>query len=189
MIGIRFSVALSLILLSAAAGCSRREPLPMLGSVPDFTLQNQTGNEFHGSTLRGHVWVADFIYTTCPGPCPLMSRRMRRIADATASKPGIRLVSFTVDPAHDTPPVLATYGKRFGVDAARWSLLTGDSKTLEMLDRDAFKLGDLDTSMNHSTRFVLVDQQGRIRAYYGMGQEHMLEKVVSDAEFLSKQVS
>lgn len=177
------------VVMCLATACSRREPLPILGSVPDFTLTDQDGAVFHGASLRGHVWIADFIYTNCPGPCPLMSRKMNRIAGATRSRPEIKMVSFTVDPARDTPPVLAAYAKRFGREKDRWSLLTGDPKVLEMLDRDAFKLGDLNTEMNHSTRFVLVDQQGRIRAYYGMGQEHMIEQAVDDAEFLTKEKS
>ena len=155
--------------------------------VPQFRLTSQTGALFDSSSLQGHVWVADFIYTNCPGPCPLMSRRMKRIAQATDG--GVRMVSFTVDPARDTPPVLTAYGQRYDADPQRWSFLTGDPKTLEMLDRDAFKLGDLDPSFNHSTRFVLVDGKGRIRGYYGMGMDRMLERIASDAHALEKENS
>lgn len=174
---------LVLAAILALAGCARhpaRHPaLPVLGEVPDFTLTDQTGAAFHGSSLRGHIWIADFIYTNCPGPCPLMSRRMKRIQQGTAGK--VRLISFSVDPVRDTPPVLSVYAKRFGADPGRWTFLTGDVRTLEMLDRNAFKLGDLDAQLNHSTRFVLVDRGGRIRAYYGMGDEGMMERVTRDA--------
>ena len=94
------------------AACSRPEPLPDLGSTPDFSLIDQTGGVFERA-LRGHVWVADFIYTQCPGPCPLMSERMRRIQTRTSGRPSIRLVSFSVDPSRDTPIALAAYAKRF----------------------------------------------------------------------------
>ena len=86
--------------------------------------------------------------------------------DAVSKIPDVRLVSFTVDPAGDTPPVLAAYAKTHGASPSIWYFLTGQVSTLQMLDRDAFKLGNLDASMQHSTRFVLVDRQGRIRGYY-----------------------
>ena len=78
----------------------------------------------------------------------------------------MRLVSFSVDPAEDTPPVLAAYAKTHGAAPSMWYFLTGPVATLQMLDRDAFKLGNIDATMQHSTRFVLVDRQGRIRGYY-----------------------
>ncbi len=172
-----------LLILAAATlmSCAPHQALPVLGAVPDFELTDQSGGMFKGSTLRGHVWVADFIYTNCPGPCPLMSQRMKRILTATAAIPDVQLVSFSVDPARDTPRALREYAKRFGASAGRWTFLTGDAKTLEHLDRDAFKLGDLDAALNHSTRFVLVDEKGRIRAYYTMGQEKMVERIAGDA--------
>ena len=171
--------AIALVLL---CGCRQREPLPVLGQVPEFTLTDQTGAAFQGGTLRGHVWIADFIYTNCPGPCPLMSKRMARLQKETGES--VRLISFSVDPARDTPAVLTQYSHHFGAIPRRWTFLTGEAKTLELLDRDAFKLGDLDASFNHSTRFVLVDQQGRIRAYYRMSDEDMIDHMVADAQSL-----
>ena len=69
----------------------------------------------------GRVWVADFIYTTCEGPCPMMSKLMHQLQTLTAGMPDVKLVSFTVDPEHDSPPVLAAYAKHFQPDPARWS--------------------------------------------------------------------
>lgn len=175
-------VFLAIALVSLCA-CHKREPLPVLGQVPDFTLTDQTGAPFHGAALRGHVWIADFIYTNCPGPCPLMSKRMARLQKQTGE--AVRLVSFSVDPARDTPSALDEYSRRFDAIPKRWTFLTGDAKTLQMLDRDAFKLGDLDPSFNHSTRFVLVDGEGRIRAYYRMSDTDMIEHVVDDARSLA----
>jgi protein SCO1/2 len=176
-------VAILGLLLFAA--CSREPALPMLGQVPDFTLTTQTGQMFQGSSLLGHVWIADFIYTNCPGPCPMMTQRLKHVQQATPVS--IRLVSFTVDPERDTPPVLETYAKRFGADAGRWKFLTGDPKTLNMLDRDAFKLGTLTPTFDHSTRFVLVDGEGRIRGYYSLGLENMVERIAHDAHQLEKE--
>lgn len=167
------------------AACSRETPLPVLGAVPDFTLTAQTAEPFHGSSLRGHVWIADFIYTHCPGPCPLMTQRLKHVQQATPGS--IRLVSFTVDPARDTPPVLTDYARRFGAQPDRWTFLTGDAATLNRLDRDAFKLGTLDPTFDHSTRFVLMDRQSRIRGYYSLGLDHMVERIAHDAQELEKE--
>jgi len=172
-----------LIPLLLLTGC--RKPLQTLGEVPPFELTDQKGRTFSRAALDGHVWVADFIYTTCQGPCPRMSSRMRAIQNRTDRN--VRLVSFTVDPDNDTPPVLEAYGKRFGADDSRWMLLTGAKETLNALDRYAFHLGTLGAEMDHSTRFVLVDRKGRIRGYYGIAEGDPVEKIAGDAARLEKE--
>ncbi len=170
-----------LLVLAALAGCGRKqEPLPVLGEIPDFELTAETGAAFQGKSLKGSVWVADFIFTTCQGPCPRMSGLMRVIQRETQGLEGVKLVSFTVDPEHDTPEVLAAYGKRYQAEPERWHFLTGPRETIHGLSRQAFKLGDVDGSMNHSTRFVLVDRKGRIRGYYGSGEDGNWKQVVPD---------
>ena len=96
----------------------------------------------------------------------MMSSQMRRVQLSTAATPEVRLVSFTVDPQHDTPPVLAAYAKHFTADAARWHFLTGEPSHLTDLGLNVFKLNSVDGSLTHSTRFVLVDGARRIRGYY-----------------------
>jgi protein SCO1/2 len=174
-----------LVLVLLLAGCASDKPLRILGDVPPFELTNQQGKTFTRASLDGHVWVADFIYTTCQGPCPRMSSRMRALQNKT--DPSVKLVSFTVDPQNDTPPVLAAYGKRFAADDSRWSFLTGSKDTLNMLDHDAFKLGTIGAGMDHSTRFVLVDKKGRIRGYYGIAEGDPVAKVAHDAARLEKE--
>ncbi len=167
------------------ASCGSPKPLAVLGEVPPFELTNQQGHQFGRSALDGHVWVADFIFTNCQGPCPRMSSHMRALQNAT--DPAVRLISFTVDPDNDTPPVLEAYGKRFGADDARWSFLTGDKNTLNTLDQDAFKLGTIGAGLDHSTRFVLVDKKGRIRGYYGIAEGDPVAKISKDAARLEKE--
>jgi protein SCO1/2 len=174
--GSRMYIILPVILLS---GCGRERALPVLGEIPRFELRDQRGMTFERSALDGHVWVADFIFTNCEGPCPRMSSRMHGIQTATNS--GVKLVSFTVDPQRDTPQALAEYGRKFSADDTRWSFLTGDAATLDMLDHDAFKLGNLGAGMDHSTRFVLVDKKGRVRGYYGLADGDPVARVAKDA--------
>jgi protein SCO1 len=169
--------------------CARSKPLPMLGEIPGFQLTAQTGEPFDSKTLAGHVWVADFIYTTCPGPCPMMSSKMNRLQTSTAGSPEVKLVSFTVDPAHDTPPVLAEYAAHFKAQSGRWYFLTGNPAGLNRLGLEAFHLNAVDGSLEHSTRFVLVDGRGRIRGYYASTDEGLLRHLVSDILRLEREPS
>jgi protein SCO1 len=169
------------------AGCAAKPPLPMLGEVPDFHLTSQTGTSVDREALRGHVWVADFFFTTCPGPCPRMSSQMHQIQKATAGTPDVKLVSFTVDPAHDTPAVLAAYGKHFLADPGRWYFLTGAQSSLDRLGLVGFKLNAVDGSLNHSTRFVLVDRAGRIRGYYASSDDDFLDRLLRDLRQIERE--
>jgi protein SCO1/2 len=177
-----------LALVVALTACSQRRPsLEELGDIPQFELVAQDGQPFHSQALAGKIWVADFIYTTCPGPCPRMTSQMREVQDAVLKIPDVRLVSFTVDPAQDTPRVLADYAKTHGAASSIWYFLTGPVATLQMLDRDAFKLGNVNAAMQHSTRFVLVDRQARIRGYYDTSESSAIPKVISDIYALARE--
>ena len=162
------------------ASCASHRSLPPLGDVPDFSLTAQTGQSMTRKMLDGHVWVADFMYTTCPGPCPMMSSRMSQVQKATADIPDVKLVSFTVDPAHDTPPVLAEYGRHFRAQPERWYFLTGPQSTLNYLGFTGFKLNPVDGSLDHSTRFVLVDRKARIRGYYQFTDDDFPKRLLAD---------
>jgi protein SCO1/2 len=176
-----------LAIAGALAACARRPALEVLGDIPHFDLTAQNGQPFDSRTLGGKIWVADFIYTTCPGPCPRMTSQMHEVQDALSQEPDVRLVSFSIDPANDTPPVLAAYAKVHGASPAIWYFLTGPISTLQVLDRDAFKLGGIDGTLQHSTRFVLVDRLGRIRGYYDTSEASSIQKVISDVRALARE--
>jgi protein SCO1/2 len=177
-------------LLVLLASCSRApENLPILGHVAPFRLTSQSGQDFDSARLTGHVWVADFIFTNCEGPCPRMSAYMRALQKATSDLPDLKMVSFTVDPARDTPPVLRAYGDNYNADSGRWYFLTGDPKILDALDHDSFKLGSIGSQMDHSTRFVLVDSKGQVRGYYGIGAGDPVSDLARDARQLEREKS
>lgn len=165
------------IALIVLAGCARQEPLPVYGTVPPFELTAETGDRFDSRSLDGQVWVADFIFTTCTGPCPRMSTMMRQVQSAA---PGAKLLSFTVDPEHDTPAVLSEYAKRYKAEPGRWTFLTGSREALHHLKREVFKLGSVDGSLNHSTRLLLVDGRGQIRGYYGTDEDSPVRRLSTD---------
>ena len=181
----RLVLIVSVLALSA---CLQPKPLPVMGDAPKFQLTAEDGQPFDSQALNGHVWVADFVYTTCPGPCPMMSSHMHQIQTLTAETPDVRLVSFTVDPKHDTPPVLAEYARHFKYDPARWFFLTGDQARMN----DAglgFKLNSVDGSLTHSTRFVLIDQREQVRGYYIDSDDGMIQHLVHDIRQLERQSS
>jgi protein SCO1/2 len=168
-------------------GCAARASLPTYAVVPDFKLTDQNDAPFDSaSTLKGYVWVADFMFTSCPGPCPRMSSQMRQVQTALTST-GVRLVSYTVDPDHDTPRVLADYASHYRAQQGVWYFLTGPVETLRMLDRDVFKLGDIDGSLDHSTRFVLVDRKSQVRGFYLTSEPDAIARVIADAKSLLRE--
>lgn len=177
--------------------------LPVYGKVPEFSFIERLGKPFGSKDLQGKVWIADFIFTRCGGPCPLMSSRMAQLQKALKSVQNVRFVSFSVDPEHDSPQVLAEYAKRYDADENRWFFLTGDRILLQKLARETFKLtiekntqkapGDDSNDILHSTHFILVDSQGRIRSYYNLSEENprlvneMIQKISADAISLAQE--
>ena len=112
---------------------------------------------------------------------------MHRVQSSTSATPRVELVSFTVDPENDTPPVLAEYARHFKAEPERWRFLTGDRARLNDLGINAFHLNSVDGSLVHSTRFALVDGQGRIRGYYSSGEDGYLPKLLSGIRQLERE--
>src|SRR5580704_17806383 len=177
--------ALTVAALALMMGaCIKPKELPVFGDIPEFQLTAQTGQPFDSKTLDGHVWVADFIYTTCTGPCPMMTTHMRQLQNSTVEYPDVLLVSITVDPAHDTPAVLAEYAGHFKQDPSRWFFLTGEQEKLNDLGVHGFKLNSVDGSLTHSSRFVLVDRRRRIRGFYTYGEDGFMPQLMHDVRQL-----
>jgi protein SCO1/2 len=167
------------------------EPPPVLGEVPDFALINRDGQPVRRADLLGAPWIADFIFTRCGASCPMMSLRMARLEREMPRDLGMRFVSFSVDPEHDTPPVLQDYAESFGAPG-RWLFLTGEKKAIHRLSKEGFKLAVDDTTpvnedepILHSTRFVLVDAEGRIRGYYEAFDENAVKQLMRDVQALA----
>ena len=168
-------------------GCASGPSLPSYGVVPDFRLTDQSGSVVDSKQqLDGKVWVANFIFTNCGGPCPRMSSQYRQLGSEVPGGSDFRLVSFTIDPARDTPEALSAYGKRFSADKERWALLTGAARDLEKLSFDTFHQARIDGSLEHATRFVLVDRRSRIRGYYDSADPEKMRELLSHIRSLLK---
>ena len=161
-------------------------PLPVHGSVADFTLTERSGRTVTRADLAGRVWIADFIFTRCQTICPRMTAAMSTLATDLADAPEVRFVSITVDPAYDTAYVLADFAARYRADPERWFFLTGTKEAIYPLLADSFHLSaeGADGAFNHSTRFVLVDGEGRIRGYYDSADAETLRRLAADARRL-----
>ena len=178
----RSTVSAALLALVLTA-CSKAPET--FGEVAPFKLTDQAGKPFDSSQLNGKVWIADFMFTSCPGPCPRMTSQMHQVQMQLEGQ-GIQLVSFTVDPEHDTPEVLAEYSTKFKASPQVWHFLTGTKSDLNHLAKDVFKLGVVDGSLEHSTRFVLIDRSGQIRNYYLTSEPDAIPNLIKDAEALLK---
>jgi protein SCO1/2 len=167
-------------------------PLPLLGTLPAFALSDQDAHAYGSADLDGHVWMAGFIFTRCPTICPAITATMGRIQHrARGLEPAFHMVSFSVDPAYDTPPRLAEYAAKHHASPRMWSFLTGPPDAIKQTVMDGLKIamgapeGQQDfASVFHGTHFVLVDQQRNIRGYYDSSAPDVVDRVLHDAAML-----
>lgn len=156
------------------------ESLPILASIGDFELMGQNGETFSSTDLAGHVWIADFIFTRCPGACPQMTSTLAELFEEFGSHDDLRMVSISVDPDHDTPSVLEAFAAKYDADPDRWHFLTGSNEYLQQLSVNEFQIAAAESPSSHSLRFILVDRQGDIRGYYHSDDPEDVDGLRSD---------
>lgn len=163
--------------------------LAPLYQVPAFALTERSRQTITRETLAGHVWIADFIFTRCPGPCPIMTGKMASLQKHFEDLPDLRLVTITVDPKHDTAERLQDYARRYRADEERWLFLTGEPEKIYDLSINGFKLAapkdaqgaaSGDHLITHSTKFVLVDRAGYVRGYYEGTDPQSVDQLKAD---------
>jgi len=191
MSGLTLACGLLGVLWGRAMVSRESAPLPTFGEVPAFSLMDHRGQPVTPATLAGSVWITDFIFTRCAGQCPMISAQMASLQQVLQDVPGIRLVSFSVDPSHDTPQRLAEYASHYGAVEGRWLFVTGDPVAMTSLVRDGFRLSigpgsSPQEPITHSVRLVLVDQQGLIRGYYDATDAVAMARLKQDVKRLAK---
>ena len=153
------------------------DPPPVLRELPQWRLVDQNGEAFGSDDLAGEVYVASFLFTRCATVCPRLTASLRQLERRYREEgvEDVRLVSFTVDPAHDTPDLLRDYARSRSLDLERWSLVTGAEPEMRSVVVDGFALpmgerldlaGGL-VDVAHAARLALVDRDGGVRGYYG----------------------
>lgn len=184
---IRSVFYIGLLLISAC----KPAPKPVK-ALPEFALTAVTvdgTSPFDLGTMRGRTWIADFVFTRCTGPCPLLTANMAGLQKRLPKEIG--LLSFTVDPDHDSPEVLTLYARKFSADPQRWFFLTGEKGDMIRLVRDGFLLPIVENAaavpgerFAHSTKFVLIDPDGNVRGWYDGADDDALDKLAADARRL-----
>lgn len=158
------------------------EPPPVLFELDQGqgALVDHRGAPFDPAVMRGKVWVAAFVFTRCPSTCPAVTRAMLELRERfDRNRIEVELVSVSVDPEHDTPEVLAGYARSVGAEHPRWRFVTGPKAEIQRLVEDGFRLGTSERTelpsglfdIAHSTKLVLVDEDGGVRGYYGLEPE------------------
>lgn len=175
---------------SLTGGTGQPGELPELFPAPAFQLVDQSNSRITDGSFEGDPWIADFIFTRCGGPCPVMTQKMSGLQKQLPD--GVKLVTFSVDPEHDRPDVLKRYADRFDADDARWHFLTTSDGTAQPIYDVATGLkitaiGATDESpILHSEKFLLIDGQGVVRGVYSSRDESSLRQLVADASRLAK---
>jgi protein SCO1 len=142
--------------------------------LPEFEFVNQSHETVSLDSLKGKPWVATFVFTKCPGPCPMITGRMR-VLQQDMKRFDFNLISITVDPERDTPEILSKYADAFSADRGNWHFLTGDRGEIYSLIQEGFKMpvGEIKPGdILHTNRFVMIDPEGNyIDSFLGMNDE------------------
>lgn len=190
LIAFMWIVAGLAVLLAAAARFLARPSVqdPTLYDVPSFALTDQNGQTVTDASLRGNVWVAMVFFTQCPGICPAMMAQMRKIQQAVPHA-DVKIVSFSLDPEHDTPETLKAYADRLQADQSRWHLLTGPKQTMFEVAR-GLKLAAApahgDQPITHTQKVLLIGRDNRVRGIYDSGNQASMDKLAHDARELAQ---
>lgn len=177
---LRRFVVVALWLLTA---CGQKEALPRFGEVPVFTLQDHASHPFSAQSLKGKVWVVDFIFTSCPDVCPLLTEQLAGVRKQLPQDAALGFASFSVDPEHDTPEKLRAFAAQHGALQPNWFFVTGPIDEIKRVVTQGFKQaidprpaqGGKPANVLHGTHFVLVDRRGTIRGFYRSDPEGIAE--------------
>lgn len=157
-----------------------------------FTLTNQDGKTVSLSDYRGKFVVLDFIYTSCPDVCPLLTANLRQVADALGDRFGqdVYFVSITLDPEYDTPEHLKQYAQAFRADPSRWNFLTGETAIVDQVLDDYQQTYERrgPREVDHTALTVLIDPNGMERHRY-WGMTYPPELVVEHIETIDQQLA
>ena len=166
--------------------------------VANLSLQNQLGETVSLNQLKGKVILIDFFFTHCASICPILTHNMRRLQDALKLKDEtkrivdtnfVQFLSLTVDPAHDSVPVLKKYADRYGVNSDVWWMLTGPKKTIYDFALNELKLGlqdsvSVDSNFVHTDYIALLDKDRVIRGYYHGTDTAAMARLGDDIVFI-----
>lgn len=175
-------------------GCRGSDSLPEYGAMPSFALRDQRGANVGDADLRGRVLIVDFIFTSCPDVCPLLTEQLaglrKKLPDDAAA---LAYVSFSVDPEHDSPEKLQAFASAHGADHANWYFLTGPLAPVREVVTKGFKQAmeiepeqpGKPRNVLHGSHFVLVDRAGQLRGFFRSDAQGLKELQVAAQRLLA----
>ncbi|WP_409301219.1 SCO family protein [Peribacillus sp. SCS-155] len=186
--------ALIIVLCLLLTACGSNEiPDAKNKDIQNFTYTDQDGNSFSKEDLKGKVWLADFIFTSCATVCPPMTANMAKLQNMLKEKgiKNVEIVSFSVDPEIDTPKALKEYGSKFQADLSKWHFLTGYQQAdIEQFALESFetlvKKPENETQVIHGTSFFLIDQNGKLIKAFPGNKDVPFEEIIKHIDILQK---
>lgn len=152
--------------------------LPIIKDVGKFTGTTSDNKPFSNENLKGIPSIVYFMFTTCKGPCPIINKQTESLVSEFKNK--VQFVAITVDPETDTPEQLLEYSKTFSYNKGSWFFVQTIPDSLRSIAVNNFMVGDMESPMVHSTRYILVDKNSKIRGYYDGLDSKAIEKMKKD---------
>ena len=156
-------------------------------TIPEIKYINQYGDSISSKKLDGNIYVADFFFTTCPSICPIMQRNMLNVYNEFKNSPGFKIISYSIDPQHDSVFVLKKYADKLGIGGNTWWLLQGTkNETYQLAKSYLVSVQEKNPAGEyiHDGYFILIDKQRRIRGTYQGTDPKEVSKLVEDIKIL-----
>ena len=140
--------------------------------IPNFSFINQNEDIITNEYYNDKIYIANFIFTRCPTICREMTFNMEYLQGKLSKYDDILYLSHTIDPEYDTPEILNEYAKGYqddlGADLSKWNFVTGNRDEIYTIARSYLCAAEEDASAEggfiHSSSFILIDSDGRIRS-------------------------
>lgn len=160
--------------------------------VADFSFIDQDSNRVTNQTFANKIYVADFIFLSCPTICPVMTKEMTNVYTAFASDARVVFLSHTIDPERDTVPRLKTFADNLGVSSKRWHFVTGNKDSIYTIaSKSYFSAAYPDSTspggFTHSGGFLLIDKNRHIRGVYNALKPDETKRLINDIQILLKE--
>ena len=159
-------------------------------TIPPFKYINQYGDSISDKNLDGNIYVADFFFTSCPSICPIMQRNMLNVYNAFKDSTGFKIISYTIDPQHDSVPVLKKYADKLGISGNTWWLLQGHKDdTYQIAKSYLVSVQEKNPAGEyiHDGYFILIDKEKRIRGTYDGTNAGEVSKLIEDIKVLKEE--
>jgi len=156
-------------------------------TIPHFSYVNQYGDSVTEKKLDGNIYVADFFFTTCPSICPIMQRNMLNVYNTFKGDAGVKIISYTIDPQHDSVTVLKKYADKLGISDNTWWLLQGHKdETYQLAKSYLVSVQEKNPAGEyiHDGYFILIDKQKRIRGTYDGTKPDEVNHLIDDMKTL-----